>query len=307
MARDIRWYFLKITLQSSHNFESRKDELIRRFTNSATYTRKWGKTSYSYELTDVARRNVAGKDCLIGYINRSPKVAHGRQVNRKTRTSTEAQAKISDIYDATEFIYHLRSCQMAVHDKSPFKPSKYTADAVKEMLVKPIDSSEIKSTAIHVDIIKDIDFSEQLIEESDELSEVRLVYAKPNPGTGDDDLDEIDFGLISEKVNADQASIQLSAGEGDSLDKSEEGFIRRSIRTLLEGGYLKKGVVVVDGNKHDLKQSTAKTLTTAGYEELPPTTKDVLLTRVSMWARELRGKWPLKNTGQDQKPEADDE
>lgn len=293
MTSDIKWFFAKVTLKSPETFKQRQDELTRRFINSQPHSRKWGKTTYVYELSDVAKANVAGKDCLIGYLNRKPKVAYGRKVDTNKRTSSESKESLPNLYDSTEFVYHLKSCQMAIHERGPFKPSLYTMMAIQSMLSRPTSESKILEGVIHAEYLKDDEYSESLIANASVLSEVKLVYSKPNPGSGDDDLDKIDFGLISEESNADQSTIIMTTESGGTLDKSENGFIRRSIRGLLSDGYMQKGVIVVDGNKHDIQKSGARTLKTSGYIKLPTTTTSELLTRTRMWMNELKGKWPF--------------
>jgi len=294
----MKWYFLKIILQiSEENFDNKKDEMIKRFVNASSYQRPYRDQIYTYEMIDVKREKIDRRDCLIGRITRSPKVAHGRKINSVMRTSIEATAHLKDVCDSTEFIYDLNSCQLAVHDRYPFGPTPTTRRALKHMVGKPREKVKDGETHdVHVGLYTLSEYTEEAISGAEKLSEVKISFAKPNPGSGNTELDNITIGLISETIGASNGKFEADAPEDASLDKRESGFIRRSIRGLQERGYLRSGFVILDGQKIDLLKSAPRTVMTSGFDKIKGAVDNELLHRSKKWVKELRESgWPFDN------------
>jgi len=290
---DITWYCLKVTLQTSQSPLEKQKILINRFKNAKRFERAWGEKIYTYKISDVQTVTLHGRKCLIGRINRGPKVAHGRRVDDESQTSSEAQEYIKDLDDSTEFVYDLISCEMAVHQRYPFNPSDYTFRAIRSMIGNTVENKQGKLFDVHVEPLRQSDYSDKLIEEAEVLSSVSLTYAKPNPGTGDDELDMLDFGQISELIESDYSKVDFSSFDESGLNKDEDGFIRKSIRALLDRGYMKSGKIVLDDQKVNLTKSETRTVVTDGYAKLE-NRQNELLQRMRVWVGQLiANSWPF--------------
>lgn len=283
---NINWFILKVTLQSAGDFNHRRGELIGRFRNAKPFSRQYGKRTYTYELTDISVEVLHGQRCIFGHIIRHPKVVHGRKVDQKLKTTTESKRHIDDLSDSTEFIYHLSSCQMAIHDRSPFKPTEPTLQALRAMLGKPVETAG--KFDVHIEVHRHGSYTDRLFEDAKILTDAKLQYAKPNPSSGNDNLDAIDLGDIGEDTNADVISMHLEVNDGESLDKSQNGFIRRSIRALSENGYLKRAIVTLDGVKVNVLNADPKIYSTKGYEKAAAHVANQLRQQCSGWFAELR-------------------
>lgn len=261
---EIRWVFFKVTLRRDSPFKDRQEILVSRFLNADTYERKIRGTAYRYQFYDVEKLIVEKVTHVIGYITRSPMLARGRMLNEKTRRSNEGVVNVPELADYSEFIYDTESCVLALHLRPPFSSLPGTARAFRQLLGIPYERNSAQLD-VRADILRDPKFVDEQFEGAGDLSQVSLRYVKPNP-TGDDGLDKIHLALIGEEIDADDVDFDASKHDG-SLDKSRDGFIRRSIRFLLNRGYLKRGRLRFVDDIVDLLDSREKIRTTPGYSK----------------------------------------
>lgn len=266
MAREIVWNFYKVVLQQDASFAERQKILTSRFENADTYVSKWRDTEYRYQIYDFQTiERASGSTAVVGRLTRSPKVAHGRSLDTSTGSSTEGSVNIDSIADTTEFIYDLDSCVLALHRRAPFTSVNSVARVLSNLLGMPYKKEAPKELDVHAEAIRDESYSETLFDSEEPLKEVKLTYAKPNPGSGDDILAKVHLGLIGEETNSDIISFDAKKKDGGSLTKESGGFFRRSIKALLGLGYLKNGFVRLGDKRYDLKDAKEKERETSGY------------------------------------------
>lgn len=287
MTRPISWNFYKVILQQDLAFEKKKEIMVERFENADTYVREWRDITYRYQLYDVEKRQDAdsGRVTIIGHLTRSPKTAYGRSLNEKTRISEEDSVGVEEIADYTEFIYDLDSCVLSLHRRAPFTGVKTMVAVWLNLLGLPYDEDDDLVLDVHVESMRDEGFTEEILETEEPLRRVKLTFAKPNPGKGDDILGEIDLGLIGEDTDSDEMSIDARRKSGGSLKKS--GFFLRSIRELLGKGYLKKGYLWVADKKYDLLTAKEKERQTEGYYKDDDNQPLPLPELADLWFRQL--------------------
>lgn len=267
MARDISWNFVKINLQRDLPVEKKRETLVERFLNADTYERNSRGAQYRFQLCDVEHVKLGNSRrwVVLGHLIRAPKVAHGLDVDQKTRRSKEGAVDVPDIADYTEFVYDLKSCVLAYHHRYPFQSPRIVADVFKYLLGTYIDKRlHASAIDVHAEVLRDSQYVETILDGKEDLVEVSLEYAKPNPGSGDDSLDVFDLGLIGEDTEADRLRFSAKKLEG-TLDKSKDGFIRRSIRALLGKGYLRKGRLLLENRSVDVLHAKEKERETEGY------------------------------------------
>lgn len=283
MSRAIAWHFIKVTLQKDLPFKERQAELKERLKNADTYVMKRGKAERRYQLYDLEFVTTDdGRELAVGHLTRSPKVAHGLELNERTRRSQEGVKDVPEIADYTEFLYDFRSCVLAYHRRAPFLSPRRVADVWRRLLGEKIkEGPHAGSLDVHAEALRDSKFTDKAFDSKDDLTEVALVYAKPNPGGMDDSLRTVTLGLIGEDTGADQINFAAKK-EGGSLDKARDGFIRRSIRSLLEGGYLKSGRAWLGNQMIDLLKAKEKLRETSGYTR----TEDDKPKGLKVWAAE---------------------
>ena len=284
----VKWIFLKVIIRGDMDFSERKRVLESRFENADTHIRKVRGAERRFQIYDLEIFDQDDRRLAIGHLTRSPKLARGRRLNRRTRKSKEDAVDIDEIADATEFIYDFDSCVLALHRRDPFLGLTTVSKVWEQLLGVPVQVPENETlTDVHAEILRDAEFVESEFDSGERLTEVRLTYARPNPGSGDDSLEKIDLGLIGEDVEADEATFKARRVAGGSLDKSSDGFIRRSIRGLLEHGYMKRGLIFIGGRVVDILEAKEKMRETSGYkkdEEGEPLT---LRRHAAKWIRQL--------------------
>jgi len=292
MSRNISWNFLKVTLQVDEDFEERKKILMDRFENADTYNWSFGETEYHYQFYDLESKKGESTDreTLFGRITRSPKRAHGRSLNQNTHKSSDSFVHIEEIADAVEFIYDFDTSVLALHRRAPFYATRATAKAFKSLLGVPYNMQEPEKVDVHVEIMRDESFSEGILDSVQDLRQVKLVFAKPNPGSGDHILENFHLGLIGEETRSDEIIFDAKKKSHGSLDKL--GFLRRSIRALLGQGYLKRGFLMMGDKKHDLLKASEKTRETKGYGYDDTDQPNPLTIDVDIWIKQLREENP---------------
>ena len=288
MSRKISWNFFKVTLQVNEDFGERKIILRARFENADTYNWSYGETVYHYQFYDLGSKKseLTDRQIVFGRMTRSPKRAHGRSLNQRTHKSSDSFVHIEEIADASEFIYDFDSSVLALHRRDPFYATRTTAKAFKYLLGIPYKTQEPQNVDAHVEIMRDESFSESVLDSVQDLREVRLVFAKPNPGSGDHILKNIHLGLIGEETLSDEIIFDAKKKSPGSLDKV--GFLRRSITQLLGQGYLKKGFLMMADKKHDLLEASEKTRETKGYGYDDTSQPNPLTIDVDIWLKQLR-------------------
>jgi hypothetical protein len=288
MPRNISWNFFKVTLLTEDDFPARKEILKERFQNADIYLWTYGDTTYRYEFYDLefVTTELTSRDIVFGRITRKPKTARGRRLNEKTHQSSDDSVNIDEIADATEFVYDFGSCVFALHRRSPFYANRTTAKAIRGLLGLPYDSTKPDKVDVHVEIMRDEEFAVSLLDSSEDLREVRLTFAKPNPGSGDNILNDIHLGLIGEDTLSDEIIFDAKKKSGGSLKKT--GFLRTSISKLLGLGYLKKGYITLSDKRHDLLQAGEKTRETVGYSYDDTGQPNSLTIDVDVWLKQLR-------------------
>ncbi len=288
MARAIFWNFYKLVLRREMSFAQRQAELVKRFLNADTFIWKWRDTSYRFQLFDVGVLGDEAKpDAVYGHLCRSPKTAHGRALNIAKKSSEEETVNIEEIADATEFIYDLKSCVLAVHRRTPFTSPRMVAMAFGALLGLPPDIKQPKILDVDVEAMRDEAFADKLFDSDESLKEVKLLFAKPNPDSGDDILAKVHLGLIGEETNSDEINFDAKKKDGGSLSKASDGFFRRSIQFLLNRGYLKSGFVRLGDKRYDLKQATEKERQTTGYHVDEQMTPVDLKTNAVYWLEQM--------------------
>ncbi len=287
MSRPISWNFYKITLQQDVSFDDRREVLVERFRNADTYVRNWRDVEYKYQLYDVERQTTGNteRDVVLGRMTRIPKTAYGRALDRQTRQSEETSVSVVEIADSTEFIYDLESCVLSLHRRAPFTSVRPTAVAWAQLLGMPHDSEIPEETDVHVECLRDEAYTDEVLNTDEPLREVKLTFAKPNPGSGLDILAEIHLGLIGEETDSDEVSIDAKKRSGGTLKKT--GFIRRSIRVLLGNGYLKKGSLLIGDKKHDLLAAKEKDRETEGFAKDEDGSFLILPEQADLWFEQL--------------------
>ncbi|MHC4330722.1 MAG: hypothetical protein ACYSWW_21670 [Planctomycetota bacterium] len=292
MSRKISWNFLKVTLQVDENFEERKKILKNRFEGADTYNWSYAETVYHYQFYDLESKKAesTGRETLFGRITRSPKKAHGRSLNQNTHKSSDSFVHIEEIADAVEFIYDFDSSVLALHRRAPFYASRTTARAFRYLLGVPYNTQNPEKLDVHVEIMRDESFSESILDSVHDLREVKLVFAKPNPGSGDHILKNLHLGLIGEETLSDEIIFDAKKKSQGSLEKL--GFLRRSIRALLGLGYLKSGFLMMGDKKHDLLKAAEKTRETKGYGYDDADQPNPLTIDVDIWLKQLREENP---------------
>lgn len=288
MSRNMSWNFLKVTLQVDEDFDQRKTILKERFEGADTYNWSYGETEYHYQFYDLESKKEESTDreILFGRITRSPKKAHGRSLNQNTHKSSDSFVHIEEIADAAEFIYDFDSSVLALHRRAPFYATQTTAKAFKYLLGIPYNTQDPKKVDAHVEIMRDESFSESILDSVQDLREVKLVFAKPNPGSGHHILENIHLGLIGEETLSDEIIFDAKKKSRGSLDK--RGFLRRSIKELLGQGYLKRGFLMMADKKHDLLKASEKTRETKGYGYDDTNQPNPLTIDVDTWLKQLR-------------------
>lgn len=260
------WAFFKVTLRSDATFLKRQQILIGRFQAANTYTRKIRGTQYTYGLFDVEVIKADKRTYVAGHLTREPMVARGRSLNRESRRSTEDAVNVPDIADYTEFIYDVPTCVLALRRRGPFTAYPSIAKALTELLGEPFKAPAVRGGKdVHVELLRDAKYADEKLDTDDRLIEANLVYAKPNPTAGDDGLATVHLGLLGEEIDADEVGFKAKKKTGGTLDKSRNGFLRRSIKFLLDRGYLKKGELVLGSRKIDLLKAREKIRETVGY------------------------------------------
>ncbi len=288
MPSNISWNFLKITLQIESAFPEKKATLKERFANADTHLWSYGDTTYRYQFYDLEFKTTewTDREVVFGRITRNPKTARGRRLNERTHKSSDGSVNIEEIADATEFIYDFDSCVLALHRRSPFHANRTTARAFKYLLGIPRDALDPTTVDVHVEIMRDERFVETLLDSGNDLREVRLTFARPNPGSGDNILNEIHLGLIGEDTLSDEIIFDAKKKSAGTLKTT--GFLRRSITTLLGLGYLKKGHIMLGDKRHDLLQAGEKTRETKGYGRDDTGQPNALSIDVEVWLRQMR-------------------
>lgn len=288
MPRNISWNFLKIYLQTEEDFIRRKGILKERFTNADIYLWSYGDMTYRYEFYDLEFKTteLKNREIVFGRITRKPKTARGRRLDETTHQSLDDSVNIEEIADATEFIYDFESCVLALHHRYPFYANRTTAKAIKYLLGLPYNANEPKKVDVHVEIMRDEEFAEALLDLPEDLREVRLTFARPNPGSGDNILSDIHLGLIGEDILSDEILFDAKKKSGGTLKKT--GFLRKSITSLLGLGYLKKGHIMLNDKRHDLLKAGEKTRETKGYGWDDTGQPNSLTIDVETWLKQMR-------------------
>lgn len=290
MARNISWNFLKITLQIEEDFTRKKRVLRERFRNTDIYSWSYGDTTYRYEFYDLEFKTTEltspSREIVFGRITRKPKTARGRRLNETTHQSSDGSVNIDEIADATEFIYDFDSCVLALHHRSPFCANRTTARAFKYLLGIPYKTNDPKRVDVHVEIMRDEEFAVALLDLPDDLREVKLTFARPNPGSGDNILRDVHLGLIGEDTHSDEIIFDAKKKSRGTLKKT--GFLRRSITTLLSLGYLKKGHIMLGDKRHDLLQAGEKMRETKGYGRDDTGQPNNLSIDIEVWFKQMR-------------------
>jgi hypothetical protein len=288
MPRSIFWNFYKLVLRRELSFAQRQAELVKRFQNADTFVWKWRDTQYRFQLFDVGILGEEPKPSAVyGHLCRSPKTARGRALNIAKKSSEEETVNLEEIADATEFIYDLQSCVLALHRRAPFTSVLMVTTAFKSLLGVPADAKQPKVLDIDVEAMRDDEFADQLFDSTESLREVKIVFAKPNPDSGDEILGRVHLGLIGEETNSDEINFDAKKKGDGSISKDREGFVRRSIRFLLNTGYMKNGFVRLGDKRYDLKQAKEKERETTGYqvdEEMEPVD---LKANAAYWLEEM--------------------
>ena len=252
---ELLWNFYRIYLrQSDLEPEEREAILTNRFQNADTwihrYAREGKRREYRYQLADVDElRTEDGRQIIFGKMTRHPKHAHGLSVNEHTKRSKNASVDVEELYDGTEFIYDLRDCVLMLHRRTPFCPTRTTVKAWANLLGVPVQDS--RKTDVYVELLRESSYVEDQLDGDEPLTYVRLKYVRCNPG-----VDE-DLGRWAEAVGADEASTEWRTHTG-SLDKSQDGVIRRSIRSLLEKGYLQLAKLRLGGREINVVKAAEK-------------------------------------------------
>lgn len=265
MPRGIYWNFYKVTLQQNEGFGRRQQLLTKRFQNADTWIRPWGGVEYKYQLYDVDTLTTSRtrRRCVFGRLTRFPKTAHGRRaVDEAARVSAEGSENIDNLADSSEFIYDLETCVLALHRRAPFTSINTTAKALRHLLGVPYPGTR-DELDVHVEALRDSEYTQRLLQTDDPLREVRITFARPNPGSGDNILNRIDLGDIAESTHSDELLLDAKKKGGGTLNK--EGFLPQSIDTLVEHGYLKKGHVQIGDRRYDLEKAGEKERETVGY------------------------------------------
>jgi len=108
-----------------------------------------------------------------------------------------------------------------------------------------------QDTDVYVELLRESRYVEEQLDVDEPLTYVRMKYVRCNPSVDDD------LGKWAEAVGADEASTEWRTHTG-SLDKSKDGFIRRSIRSLLENGYLKRAKLLLGGREINVIKAEEK-------------------------------------------------
>lgn len=289
MPRQIKWIFFKVILQRNVSVQARQDTLVQRFLGADTYLRRWRGVDYRYQLYDVTESSteVDGRTIVFGRLTRSPKTAYGRTLDSETRISEPRELNIMEIADSTEFIYDLRSCVLALHRHSPFTNGRAISRVWSNLLGQPYHRDTPRELDVSAECLRDTIYATSLLSSDEPLREVKITFARPNPGSGDDILARIHLGLIGEDTESDEITFDAKKKTGGSLKKT--GFLPTSIETLLGQGYVKNGFVRVGEQRHDLLDAHEKERTTEGYI-LDGNGQSLLLPQyVDLWFTELAG------------------
>lgn len=287
MSRPISWIFFKVILQRNSPIKAKQQILAQRFRAADTYLRKWRGVEYRYQLYDVTESSV-GKDqrrIVFGRLTRAPKTAFGRRLNLKTRSSEPGERNLDDIADSTEFIYDLESCVLALHRRLPFTGGGPLSRVWLNLLGQPFGSGEPEDLDVSAECMRDTAYATSLLSSPEPLREVKITFARPNPGSGDKILEQIHLGLIGEDTHSDEITFDAKKKTDGSLKKT--GFIQKSIATLLGQGYVKSGFVRVGDQRHDLFGAHEKERTTEGYVLEVPGQVSLLPKYVDLWFAEF--------------------
>ena len=207
---------------------------------------------YRYQLYDVTESSATEDRprIVFGRLTRSPKIAYGRRLNSKTRSSEPQELNLDEIADSTEFIYDLKSCVLALHRQSPFTSGSALSRVWPHLLGQPFTRDEPQDLDISAECLRDTAYTTSLLSSDEPLREVKITFARPNPGSGDNILNQIHLGLIGEETHSDEISFDAKKKTEGSLNKT--GFLPKSLEILLGHGYVKDGFVRVGDQRHDL-------------------------------------------------------
>jgi len=251
------WAFAKINFSGTASPAKKRAAMIGLFSEAEPFRRQLRGTSYTYYLTDVLLLEEGARRLVVGYLNREPKTAHGREADESKQASKAARRNVVGLADSSVFIYDVVSCVFAWHKRGPFYPTSGMQLVLRRLLrpARVADTSDLG--LLNIELLRDTGFVDARLDTQEKLQEIRLSFTRPNPGSGDDDLAEIDLGLIAEDTGSSRGRLELS-NYGGGLDKSRNSFIRRSLNVLLTKGYLASGRLVLGGQIIDPKKAGPK-------------------------------------------------